>query len=72
VTGRLNRKRLGSFTMMKLLTHGESPHKNQNTMLQQISYSLDLPSADLFLFPELKLVKNDVDLYNWMKYKRNG
>jgi hypothetical protein len=72
VTGRLNRKRPGSFTMMKLLTCREGPHKIQNTMLQQLSYSLDLSSADLFLFQELKLVQNYVDLYDWMKYKRNS
>jgi len=58
--------------MTKLLTCGEGPHKNQNTVLQQLSYSLDLSSADLFLFPEFKLVQNYVDLYHWMKYKRNS
>jgi len=50
--------------MTKLLTRGEGPHKNQNAMLQQLSYSLDLSSAELFLFPELKLAQNDVDLYH--------
>jgi len=54
--------------MTKLLTHGEGPHKNQNTVLQQLSCSLDLSSAELFLFPELKLGQNDVDLYHWMKH----
>jgi hypothetical protein len=72
VFGRLNRKRPGSFTMMTLLTRGEGPHKNENILLQQLSYSFDLSSADLFLFPELKLVQNDVEFYHWMKYKRNS
>jgi len=58
--------------MTKLLTHGEDRHKNQNTVLQQLSYSLDLSAAELFLFPELQLVQNDVDLYHWIKYKRNS
>jgi len=72
VIGRLNRKRPGSFTLTKLLTHGEGPHKNQNTVLQQLCYSLDLSSAELFLFPELKLVQNDVDLYQKKCMKQAG
>jgi hypothetical protein len=42
--------------MTKLLTHGEVLTKIK-TLLQQLSYSCDLSSADIFLFPELQLPK---------------
>jgi hypothetical protein len=45
--------------------------KNKTPVPPQLSYSLDLSSADLFLFPELKSVQNGVDLNEQRKYKKS-